>query len=696
MSEEIYLFEMKVYFELFQCEIDRVYVIVRKVCVQGKDLSFDVEVLQVIDMVGCVESFVGLFGVVERIRELVKEYGKEIVVFKVVDEIIEGKFGDFGSKEKYVEQVVRIVLVILMEGIVFVLLEGIVDVKIKCNEWVDGSEYLVFYYVGLIRSFGGMVQVLSVFVGDYVRRKFGFDCFKLSDEYIERMVEEVDFYYRVVMRLQYYLEVDEVRFVMRNILIEIIGEEIDKVEVFYRNVFGVEMNYFCGGVIFVFVEGVLQKVKKFVKYIDKMGIEGWDWIKEFVEVKEKGKSSEENKDELKVEDIGIESVVEKKENVEKGFYYEFYEKFRVNIVFNKKYIKEIIGGRFFFVEFLINGGFRFRYGCLRVFGFVIWSVNLVIMFILDEFIVIGIQMKMERLGKGCIVILVIMVEGLIVRFKNGSVVRVDDYEMVLKVRNEVDEILYVGDVFVNFGDFVENNQMFFLVNYVEEWWVQELVQVIKDFYEVEFQFFVENDREVVEEVVEYFEVDFDFLWNFLKDLFRVKLDVEMVIYFLMVFDILFYLYYIFYWNIFQLEEVEEFQKVFLGVQIEWVEFRKNCFVKKVVFENDKNIKCYFEFFGLFYRFERVEKKRKVIVVEYFWSVVFLMLFGNFEWEFKVKFFYMVIDIINENNRIKFCDRGISWIGVRMGRLEKVKERKMKLLVQVFFFDRFCWWLEQGY
>lgn len=42
---------------------------------------------------------------------------------------------------------------------------------------------------------------MSVFVGDYVRRKFGFDCFKLSDEYIERMVEEVDFYYRVVMRL---------------------------------------------------------------------------------------------------------------------------------------------------------------------------------------------------------------------------------------------------------------------------------------------------------------------------------------------------------------------------------------------------------------------------------------------------------------------------------------------------------------
>ncbi|WP_367883999.1 hypothetical protein [Thermococcus sp. JCM 11816] len=50
-----------------------------------------------------------------------------------------------------------------------------------------------------------------------------------------------------------------------------------------------------------------------------------------MEAKEKGKSSEENKDDSKAEDAGTESVAEKKEKVEKGFYYELYEKFRANI-----------------------------------------------------------------------------------------------------------------------------------------------------------------------------------------------------------------------------------------------------------------------------------------------------------------------------------------------------------------------------
>nr|6KNB_B Chain B, DNA polymerase D DP2 (DNA polymerase II large) subunit [Thermococcus kodakarensis]6KNC_B Chain B, DNA polymerase D DP2 (DNA polymerase II large) subunit [Thermococcus kodakarensis] len=684
MSEEIYSPEMKAYFESLQREIDRAYAIARKARAQGKDPSFDVEVPQATDMAGRVESLVGPPGVAERIRELVKEYGKEIAALKVVDEIIEGKFGDLGSKEKYAEQAVRTALAILTEGIVSAPLEGIADVKIKRNEWADGSEYLALYYAGPIRSSGGTAQALSVLVGDYVRRKLGLDRFKPSDEHIERMVEEVDLYHRAVTRLQYHPEADEVRLAMRNIPIEITGEETDKVEVSHRNVPGVETNHLRGGAILVLAEGVLQKAKKLVKYIDKMGIEGWDWIKEFVEAKEKGKSSEENKDESKAEDTGTESVAEKKENVEKGFYYELYEKFRANIAPNKKYTKEIIGGRPLFAEPSTNGGFRLRYGRSRVSGFATWSVNPATMLILDEFIAIGTQMKTERPGKGCIVTPATTVEGPIVRLKNGSVVRVDDYETALKVRNEVDEILYVGDALVNFGDFVENNQTLLPANYVEEWWVQELVQAIKDLYEVELQPFAENDREAVEEAAEYLEVDPDFLWNLLKDPLRVKPDVETAIHLSTVLDIPFHPYYTLYWNTLQPEEVEELQKALLGAQIEWAEFRKNRFAKKVVLENDKNIKRYLELLGLPHRLERVEKKRKVIVVEYPWSAALLTPLGNLEWEFKAKPFYTVIDIINENNRIKLRDRGISWIGARMGRPEKAKERKMKPPVQVLF------------
>ncbi|CAI1492675.1 DNA polymerase II large subunit [Thermococcus nautili] len=683
MGEELYSPEMKAYFESLQREIDRAYEIARKARAQGKDPSLDVEVPQATDMAGRVESLVGPPGVAERIRELVKEYGKELAALKVVDEIIEGKFGDLGSKEKYAEQAVRTALAILTEGIVSAPLEGIADVKIKRNTWADNSEYLALYYAGPIRSSGGTAQALSVLVGDYVRKKLGLDRFKPSEEHIERMVEEIDLYHRAVTRLQYHPEADEVRLAMRNIPIEITGEETDKVEVSHRNVPGVETNHLRGGAILVLAEGVLQKAKKLVKYIDKMGVEGWDWIKEFVEAKEKGKSSEEPKaDESKAEDSGAREEVAEK--VEKGFYYELYERFRANIAPNKKYTKEIIGGRPLFAEPSENGGFRLRYGRSRVSGFATWSVNPATMLILDEFIAIGTQMKTERPGKGCIVTPATTVEGPIVKLKDGSVVRVDDYETALRVKNEIEEILYVGDALVNFGDFVENNQTLLPANYVEEWWVQELVKAIEELYEVELKPFSDNPREAVEEAAEYLEVDPDFLESLLRDPLRVKPSVELAIHLSKVLDIPFHPYYTLYWNTLKPEEVEELQKALLNAQIEWDEFRKLKFAKRVILENDPQIKRYLELLGLPHRLERTEDRRKVIVVDYPWSSALLTPLGNLEWEFKAKPFFTVIDIINENNPIKLRDRGISWIGARMGRPEKAKERKMKPPVQVLF------------
>ncbi|AEK73341.1 DNA polymerase II large subunit [Thermococcus sp. 4557] len=680
---ELYSSEMKSYFESLQREIDRAYEIARKAREQGKDPSLEVEVPQATDMAGRVESLVGPKGVAERIRVLVKEYGKELAALKVVDEIIDGKFGDLGSKERYAEQAVRTALAILTEGIVSAPLEGIADVKVKRNEWGDNSEYLALYYAGPIRSSGGTAQALSVLVGDYVRKKLGLDRFKPSEKHIERMVEEIDLYHRAVTRLQYHPEADEVRLAMKNIPIEITGEETDKVEVSHRDVPGVETNHLRGGAILVLAEGVLQKAKKLVKYIDKMGVEGWDWIKEFVDAKEKGKKADDSKSsESKAEDSGArEEVVEK---VEKGFYYELYERFKANIAPNKKYTKEIIGGRPLFAEPSENGGFRLRYGRSRVSGFATWSVNPATMLLLDEFIAIGTQMKTERPGKGCIVTPATTVEGPIVKLKDGSVIRVDDYETALKVRDRLEEILYVGDALVNFGDFVENNQTLLPANYSEEWWIQELVGAIAETYEVELEPFAENPEDAVEEAAEYIEVDSEFLRRLLRDPLRVKPDVETAIHISNVLDIPLHPYYTLYWNTLRPEEVEELQRALLGAQIEWNEHMKNKFARKVVLENDPKIKRYLELLGLPHRLERTEERKKVIVIDYPWSAALLTPLGNLEWEFRAKPFHTVIDIINENSRIKLRDRGISWIGARMGRPEKAKERKMKPPVQVLF------------
>ncbi len=50
---------------------------------------------------------------------------------------------------------------------------------------------------------------------------------------------------------------------------------------------------------------------------------------------------------------------------------------------------------------------------------------------------------------------------------------------------------------------------------------------------------------------------------------------------------------------------------------------KNKFARKVVLENDPKIKRYLELLGLPHRLERVEGKKKVIVVDYPWSAALL-------------------------------------------------------------------------
>ena len=159
---EIYSEDMKKYFDSLQREINKAYEIAQKARSQGRDPSKEIEVPQATDMAGRVESLVGPKGVAERIRTLVKEYGKELAALKIVDEIIEGRFGKFESKEKLADQSVRTALAILTEGIVSAPLEGIADVKIKKNP--DGTEYLAIYYAGPIRSSGGTAQALSVLV----------------------------------------------------------------------------------------------------------------------------------------------------------------------------------------------------------------------------------------------------------------------------------------------------------------------------------------------------------------------------------------------------------------------------------------------------------------------------------------------------------------------------------------------------
>ncbi|AIJ05382.1 DNA polymerase II large subunit [Methanocaldococcus bathoardescens] len=450
---------MKKYFENIVSEVKKIYKIAEECRKKGFDPVDEVEIPLAADMADRVEGLVGPKGVAERIRELVKELGKEPAALEIAKEIVEGKFGNF-DKEKKAEQAVRTALAVLTEGIVAAPLEGIADVKIKKNP--DGTEYLAIYYAGPIRSAGGTAQALSVLVGDFVRKAMGLDRYKPTEDEIERYVEEVELYQSEVGSFQYNPTADEIRTAIRNIPIEITGEATDDVEVSgHRDLPRVETNQLRGGALLVLVEGVLLKAPKILRHVDKLGIEGWDWLKDLM-------SKKEEKEEEKEEKVDEEEIEEEEEEIS-GYWRD------VKIEANKKFISEVIAGRPVFAHPSKVGGFRLRYGRSRNTGFATQGFHPALMYLVDEFMAVGTQLKTERPGKATCVVPVDSIEPPIVKLKNGDVIRVDTIEKAIEVRDRVEEILFLGDVLVNYGDFLENNHPLLPSCWCEEWYEKLLI-----------------------------------------------------------------------------------------------------------------------------------------------------------------------------------------------------------------------------
>ncbi|MEE8167902.1 MAG: DNA polymerase II large subunit [Candidatus Hydrothermarchaeales archaeon] len=425
---------MEAYFEMLEAEAKKAYAIANEARKKGVDPELTSEIPLAKDLAGRVEGLVGPKGVAKRIRELSGE-DKEVVALQIAREIAEEQFGKFTSKEELCEQSLRTSLAILTEGIVAAPLDGIVKVKIKKNH--DGSRYLAIYFAGPIRSAGGSAQALAALTGDYIRRVLGLDRYKPTNEEVERFAEEVELYNAEASRLQYLPSSHEVREAVRNIPVEITGESTDKVEVSgYRDLERIETNRLRGGAVLVLAEGVLQKAPKILKYVEKFGLEGWDW----------SSSSSSLKDEKSDPEIGP----------------------------SYKYIKDLIAGRPVLAHPSAKGGLRLRYGRSRNSGYAATCMHPATLALLDDFIAIGTQIKTERPGKGSAVATCDSIEGPIVKLADGSVIRVESVEEAEKLRDAVRKILFLGDILVNYGDFLENNHRLMPSAYVEEWWLQEL------------------------------------------------------------------------------------------------------------------------------------------------------------------------------------------------------------------------------
>ncbi len=445
------------YFKKIEEGVKRAYSIASEARKKGLDPEDKVDIPLANNMAERVEGLISTVapqlinsGITKRIQQLEKKYGllDWRVALVIAEEVAKEKFCKFNSKKEAIEVGIRTGFAYHTLGIVAAPLEGFIEVVIKKTK--DGKEYLALKYAGPVRGAGGTGASVSVIIADYVRKKLGFSAYDPDDKEIERYVTELYDYHERVTNLQYKPSPDEIRFLIKHIPVEIDGDPTERIEVSnYKDLPRVDTNRIRGGVCLV-ISMIALKAPKLWKRLAKWGKEfelEWDFLSEFLTIQKKAKSKQE---------VGVE------------------EKIKPDYTF----ISDLVAGRPVLTYPMQKGGFRLRYGRSRISGYSAASIHPATMYLLNKYIATGSQLKIERPGKAAAITPCDTIEGPIVKLKNGTVLRIETENQAKQLLNEIEEILFLGDLLISYGDFSENGHRLIPCGYNEEWWQQELEKAI--------------------------------------------------------------------------------------------------------------------------------------------------------------------------------------------------------------------------
>ncbi len=570
-------------------KVNECYEIAKEVRSLGKDVSTDVEIPLANDMAERVEELIHIKGIAEDIREMSKTMSREEVSLYVSKKVANLLKED---KKEALDKAVRVGLAVLTEGILVAPLEGIKEVNIIKND--DNTDYADIVYSGPIRSAGGTAQALSVLITDIVRRELNIGAFKATDEEIERYIEEVQAYNRS-KHLQYLPTQDEIRLVIKNSPVMIDGEGSEEEEISgHRDMKRIKTNNIRGGMCLVLCEGLIQKARKVLKYTNVMNLNEWNILENI------GKNKKEEKDNK-----------------------------------SEKYLKDIIAGRPVFGYPNRPGGFRLRYGRSRLSGLAAASINPVTMYILDEFIAIGSQIKVELPGKAAAITPCDTIDGPMVLLKNGDHRKIKTIEEAKNIREDIDQITDLGEILIAYGDFLENNKNLVTSPFTVEWW---------DYY-------LKNDD--------------------LKKYLNKKPDQYEAIEISRKYNIPLYPEYDYYWHDIDINE--------LNYLIDLIKTSKLIDNKLYIDLSSKDIliKLGMEF----------TKNNNYLVINEYYPFIVSLGFDIDKTELK-QINYTdkdnIMDAVNDLSKIIIKPRAPVRIGARLGRPEKAGDRKMKPKVHVLF------------
>lgn len=372
--------------------------------------------------------------IADRLRFLLSNLGKEMAALKIAEEIALGQYGTQDIKTR-LDTAVRVSLATVTEGVTVAPIQGISDVSIKNN--VDGSKYLSVSFAGPIRSAGGTEAALTMLIADHVRKIVGLDRYTANsyDDETARFVEELRIYEREVGNFQFKISDEDIVKCISSLPVELDGTDTDPVEVVgHRNMHRIATNRVRGGALRVMNDGLIGRNRKLSKIVQTLNLEGWSWL-----------------DNL---NGAIQSGEEETASHHR--------------------MREVITGRPVLSMTDRYGAFRLRYGRSCNTGFATVGIHSSIPILLQHAIVVGTQIKIDTPGKASTIALVDSLDPPIVKLKDESVVRVCDRLQARSIFQKVKKILYLGDILISYGDFLENNSVLLPASYVEEIWISEL------------------------------------------------------------------------------------------------------------------------------------------------------------------------------------------------------------------------------
>src|ERR671910_3599631 len=428
---------MPIYYMNYQQDIlrkvEQIYELALKARKIGLDASNTIESKIAYDLADRVAKMHDI-DIASRLRSLLERTTKEKAALKIAEEIALGEY-DAGDLKTRLDNAVRVSLAVVTEGVTVAPLQGISNVQLKNNS--DGSTYLSISFAGPIRSAGGTEAALIMLIADHARKVVGISEYLANsyDDETGRFVEELRTYEREVGNFQFKVLDEDVIKCIKNLPVELDGIDTDQVEVAgHRNMKRISTDRVRGGALRVMNDGIIGRSRKLLKLVEALDLDGWDWLKDLKGAVQTGDGDDAASHRM----------------------------------------SEVITGRPVLSMPKRLGGFRLRYGRCYNTGFATIGIHPAVPVLLDHAIVVGTQIKMDVPGKASTIALVDDIDPPIVRLNDGSVLQIRTAEHASVVRQRIEKILYLGDILISYGDFLENNAELLPASYVEEAWLQEL------------------------------------------------------------------------------------------------------------------------------------------------------------------------------------------------------------------------------